>query len=813
MAVDRKEKHKKKREEKRKAIRREAETEARLSKAEEYAYLADRAFRNEDYAAALKWAQKCFKLGAGDPYLRSLASTSAFRSGDQETGYSFLRECFERGELLSKHNHFLLGQMATDHEDFVLAQAALEKLQIRPSPLKGSLPRDVQNQAKRYLEYCRGKLEQLSSSQPSRPQETGGPLPLKVSPSQKAATAAAPVPKTSQAASDQSRPAKPATADLPQAPPSMFRAPSPDSLPQLRVVFTADAKPLRDALQDNRRSDSVTLDLTLQAYRLSFRTSYDQLICLPTLHDVESLWYQQETARKVMKTFRGRAILADEVGLGKTIEGGLILKEYLLRGLVRSALVLAPSSLVHQWNEELQNKFGIPFASSLDPLFKEDPDRFWEQPFILASIQTAKSKRHFDAVTARTYDIVIVDEAHHLKNRTTLNWKLVNAIQKTFLLLLTATPVQNNLEELYNLVTLLKPGHLKTVKAFKEEFVTRGNPTDPRNREKLRGLLKEVMVRNTRSVTQLRLPPRFALTVRVAPSDSEAAFYEAVSYFVADQAARLTGRDSGGLSKMGLRSLLQAAGSSPAAALARLERIEAGAGRDGGKDVARHASDLIRMGKAIHAAAKTRKVLELIKASPDQKILFVNALATLEHLRGILQKEGVPHVVFQGSMTAAQKGEAMEAFRAGRRVLLATGSGGEGHNLQFCHVMINYDLPWNPMEIEQRIGRIHRIGQEHEVQVYNFCSSGSLEDHILDVLDRKINMFELVVGEMDMILGRLQDEEEFEDLVYEIWVKHTDEEERRKAFDVLAARLKRARQSYEKSKELDEKLFHEDFGV
>ncbi len=155
----------------------------------------------------------------------------------------------------------------------------------------------------------------------------------------------------------------------------------------------------------------------------------------------------------------------------------------------------------------------------------------------------------------------------------------------------------------------------------------------------------------------------------------------------------------------------------------------------------------------------------------------------------------------------------MEAFRGGQRVLLATGSGGEGHNLQFCHVMLNYDLPWNPMEIEQRIGRIHRIGQEHEVQVYNFCAAGSIEDRILDILDRKINMFELVVGEIDMILGRLQGEEEFSDLVYEIWVRHPDAAERQKAFDALAARLKRARSAYDKSKELDEKLFQEDFGV
>ncbi len=506
-----------------------------------------------------------------------------------------------------------------------------------------------------------------------------------------------------------------------------------------------------------------------------------------------------------MKSFRGRAILADEVGLGKTIEACLVLKEYMLRGLVRSAMVLTPSSLVDQWQEELRDKFGLSFVTSNDPLFREDPDRFWKEPFLLVSIQTARSKRHFDAVTARAYDMVIVDEAHHLKNRSTLNWKLVNAIQKTFLLLVTATPVQNNLEELYNLVTLLKPGHLKTRKAFKDEFVARGSPTDPRNREKLRQLLKEVMIRNTRSVTQLHIPPRFAFTIRVDPSPNEETFYQGISRFVTKQAAD----GSSALSKMALRRLLEAAGSSHFASLKMLEKISL-QDLDG---TSKQAKDLLEMGRSIQMGGKIRRVIELLQASPEQKIIFVNYLTTLKYFHQILKDHGMSHVVYRGGMTPAQKQQAIQTFQQGCPILLATETGGEGHNLQFCHVMINYDLPWNPMQIEQRIGRIHRIGQEKEVQIYNFCSAGSLEDYMLEVLDRKINMFELVVGEIDMILGRLQGEQEFSDLVYELWVKHPDETERQKAFNALGSRLKRARTAYEKSKELDEKLFQEDFGV
>jgi superfamily II DNA or RNA helicase len=592
----------------------------------------------------------------------------------------------------------------------------------------------------------------------------------------------------------------------PAAAPAPLPAALPEPLPDLKIVFATEPAPLLTAVQSRRQADPEAVVLALDAYRLSFRTSFDQLLCLPTLKDVRSLWHQEDTARKVMKDFRGRAILADEVGLGKTIEAGLILKEYLLRGLVKTALVLAPSSLVSQWQEELAGKFGIPFVSTQEELFRMNPAAFWAEPFILASLQTVRSKRHFAAVTSRSYDLVVVDEAHHLKNRATQNWKLVNALQKTFLLMLTATPVQNSLEELYNLVTLLRPGHLKTQKAFKAEFIARGNPTDPLNREKLRQLLKEVMVRNTRAATQLKLPPRFARTVRLAPTPAEGEFYQAVSRMVTVQAVR---PDIRGGDKLAWRQLLQAAGSSPAAALRMLERLHERQ-RDGlGSGI----GELMALGRAVRRSAKVEKVVEFLRASPEQKILFVNYLASLEYLAQALTEYRIPHAIYQGGLTPAQKQAALTTFREGCPVLLATGTGGEGHNLQFCHVMLNFDLPWNPMEIEQRIGRLHRIGQEKEVQVYNFCTAGSIEDHILEVLDKKINLFELVVGEIDMVLGRLEGEEEFSDLVYDIWIKHPEEDQRRQAFEVLAQRLRQARTAYEKSKELDEKLFQEDFGV
>ena len=137
----------------------------------------------------------------------------------------------------------------------------------------------------------------------------------------------------------------------------------------------------------------------------------------------------------------------------------------------------------------------------------------------------AKSRKRVEAVTEVPWDLVIVDEAHHCKNRATQNWRLVNALKRRHLFLLSATPVQNNLLELYNLLTLLEPGHLKTETDFKRQYVRRGNPRDPRNRERLRSLLGEVMVRNTRSLVQMDLPARYAQTILAQPQGEEAALY------------------------------------------------------------------------------------------------------------------------------------------------------------------------------------------------------------------------------------------------------------------------------------------------
>ena len=306
--------------------------------------------------------------------------------------------------------------------------------------------------------------------------------------------------------------------------------------------------------------------LRLEYAHLDVQRGFDDLLCVNAISGVERYWYQVETAKKVLKYFHGRVLLCDEVGLGKTIEAGMLMKEYVLRGMVKNILVLTPAPLVSQWQEEMAQKFDIIFATTDDPLFSADPDRFWRSSFIIASIHTAKSSKHFSRVAGNFYDLVVVDEAHHLKNRNTLNWKLVNEIQKRFIFLLTATPVQNHLIELFNLITLLKPGQFKTERLFKQAYVQRGDSRKPANKEQLRELLRDVMIRNTRSAIDLKLPRRFASTVRLEPGAAERELYRGITDYARARSESLPGPL--------LQLLLRQAGSSPAALRATLLRLQ-----------------------------------------------------------------------------------------------------------------------------------------------------------------------------------------------------------------------------------------------
>lgn len=776
MAKTKAEKRKAKRKVKSKTRRTSAAATARTEKADFYYWEYEWLREHGDDEKALFNLRKALRLQPTNRmYLEEMIRLGYDMDSD-DVQLSGLSGLYDSGQMQDTSLP-LFTNLLVQNGRYQRALDIAEVLLSRLSGMKTANKRQIRSTTSRIQDYCRHQLalQQTKKMAPGKATRPSSP-PQKDTP-----------------------PRDPSTAPDPQKHEEK-RKPHPD----IPVTFSLDEPSFTVPLTGSHFMTHTQYELALEGHSIRFRDSFENLICLNSLHNVESLWYQEETARKVLKSFRGRALLSDEVGLGKTIEASIILKEYIERGIVKNALILTPSTLVSQWQEELRTKFGLDFPSTDDPDFQKRGTQFWQEPYILASINQAKSKRNFPRVIQREYDMVIIDEAHHLKNRNTLNWKLVNSLKKRFLLLLTATPVENNLMELYNLITLLKPGQLKTASAFRNEFMTRGDPTGPQNRSRLKELLGQVMIRNTRALAQVGIPPRFAQTIRVKPSANERMLYTRIT----DLVHHINEVDAGGNTLL-LKNLLAEAGSSPKAVELTLQRLLAE--RDFLWDHEKEIRAIHNLCRTMGDTEKNKTLHKLIRANHGKKIIFVKYLGTLDHLSEFLTWNNIAHAIFHGGMNNRLKDQAINEFREEKDILVTTEIGGEGRNLQFCHQMINYDLPWNPMKIEQRIGRIHRLGQKNEVMIYNLCAADSIEDYILDILDRKINMFEMVIGEIDMIMGRVRDEKDFSDAVYSIWLNSLVEEERAHGYDQLAARLKRSKSQYEKTRALDEKLFGENY--
>lgn len=574
-----------------------------------------------------------------------------------------------------------------------------------------------------------------------------------------------------------------------QQPLSTSRAPLPPvpvvfRLPEL--VFQQMAAPLTD-LRDYFLRESAAL------WWVSNQS--DDLLCLPHCR-IKQLDYQIRTALRVLGPLRGRALLSDEVGLGKTIEAGLVLKELLTRGMVKRFLVLTVPSLVDQWEEELSDKFGLATVTTNQDALRGDAQKFWRQnPGIIASLHTLKQPAHLEIARQTHWDLLIVDEAHYLRNRESQAWLAVNALPRQFLLLLTATPVQNSLEDLYNLVTLLQPGQLPSPKQFRARFIDPKRPRQPREPEELRRLLGQVMIRNTRANSGLKLPPRRAETVLFEPDATEEKFWQR---WETELRAQL-GRMGGGQSSLWGRLLLQAAGSSPAAWRAALEKFP---NRDAAQSWCQESPLETSWRRKCELLAPLTKV-------EGGAVVFTQFLATQDALAVALRRAGVETFVVNGSTPPVERQPITEEFRKRGGALLLTQSGTEGRNLQFCHHLANFDLPWNPMEIEQRIGRLHRLGQQHPVRIYNFVQAGTLQEHLLQVLQEKLNLFELVVGETGLVLGERFSSDEFAEEVLRRW---RDNEGRvAEAFAGLGEELAAARDAYAEVKQLDETLFSKDY--
>lgn len=458
------------------------------------------------------------------------------------------------------------------------------------------------------------------------------------------------------------------------------------------------------------------------------------------LPQLTPLPHQLEVAKQVVENMNGRAILADEVGLGKTIEAGLVLKEYMIRGLVKKVLILVPASLVSQWEMELNTKFHIPAVA-------QRKSYVWEQcDIVVSSIDTAKRNPHKDIIYQQNYDMVIIDEAHKLKNNKTKNYEFVQNLKKKFCLLLTATPIQNRIEEIFNLVSLLKPGHLGSESAFFEKYKKDSRVIN--DDEPLRELVNKVMIRNRREDTGIEWTKRYVETITIEFTKEEQELYNSIELLKDD----FSGVSS---STFSLMTLKREACSSREAVYYTLKNMLQRQ-EDPSPAYEEKIASIIKKVEAVTTNSKAEKALELINKINDKVIIFTEYRATQLYLQWFLQQHGITSVPFRGGFKRGKKDWMRDLFEKRAQVLIATEAGGEGINLQFCNHIINFDLPWNPMRLEQRIGRIHRLGQKKDVMIYNFGIKNTVEDHILKLLYEKIALFEKVIGDLDDILTKLE---------------------------------------------------------
>ncbi|NLM37042.1 MAG: DEAD/DEAH box helicase, partial [Firmicutes bacterium] len=330
--------------------------------------------------------------------------------------------------------------------------------------------------------------------------------------------------------------------------------------------------------------------------------------------------------------------------------------------------------------------------------------------------------------------------------------------------------LQNDLKELFNLISLLRPGQLGSYRQFKRNFVA--DKRTAKNPEELRSLLSRVMIRNKRG-PQITLPPRKVATMPLTPSPAEQELYQRVTAFVK---AEYRKGERANVNPLTLITLQREVCSSSFAAVTTLYNLARKAGvAEAAKIVA-----LMELGGQLKENAKMNLVEEILRQTGEEKvIIFTEFLATQRYIHARLKRDGIQALTFDGSMSASKKEFTIGRFRRdpAHRVLICTESGGEGVNLQFCRTMINYDLPWNPMRLEQRIGRIHRLGQTREVYIYNLVTRGTIEEHLFKLLLEKIRLFEMVIGNTERTLNFFTREKSFESRIMGALVTAEDESE------------------------------------
>lgn len=526
----------------------------------------------------------------------------------------------------------------------------------------------------------------------------------------------------------------------------------------LKIVesFSKEDLNVIEKIKNKEFESREIFELKLKSEEAARQSEIKELISYPLIKKnlTYNLPHQQEGALKILRDLDGRALLADEVGLGKTITAGMVLKECIVRGFVRRALILTPPSLVNQWKEELKTKFELDFTE----INKESE---WEKTELaIASIDKVKNfnpqTNEFKHGQAHQiyWDIIIIDEAHKLKDKNTYRWKFVDKLQKKRLLLLTATPFQNDLIELYNLLSLLRRGHLGTISEFRSNFLLDGNERQPLNPRELKRKLSEVMIRRRRDeakgVKYMKRIPRIQSVEMTLP---EKRAYEQVVDLLLVHYLDFNGIPINTV--LAAHSILPKITSSSKSSIEFLENLI-----DNPKyhtSTVEIAQEILHDFKQLTMDSKLSKLIDIIneimsRDKTKKVLIYTKHPATLEYISSTLKKQNFNITEFKGGLTPAEKTKRIQDFKDKTQIMISTETGSEGLNLQFCSTIVNYDLPWNPMAVEQRIGRLDRIGQKSDIYVYNLATKGTMEEHVVDLIINKMCCIGLIMGELPIIL-------------------------------------------------------------
>ncbi|MGW3808285.1 SNF2-related protein [Micromonospora sp. NPDC005113] len=513
------------------------------------------------------------------------------------------------------------------------------------------------------------------------------------------------------------------------------------------IGFLLSARTHMTGALHNRGWDPAdAVRMRLEGERLATLDQFDELLAIDAAH-IEHMPHQEAAARTVLTRMGGRGILADEVGLGKTVEAGLVLKELMLRGLAQRVLIICPAPLRDQWRDELREKFDEDFtvvASGQDA-------RAFTQDRIIMTLQLVL--RNVERL-GEGFDLVIVDEAHRLagagarKTREIIGELVAKAPRVLFL---SATPVQNNLLELYRLVELLRPGTFDSERDFARRFVDGHDPRKPVNAAELRKLISSVVVRTTRQQAGVdrvhRMPPQDHGVQLTLP---ERQLYDLLLHTLRH---RMTGPGD----TMRRRQLALRLTASPQAVSRSALRM---AEREGDRGLKQTLTEIGHLAGDIRHTSREQVALNVVRQWLDahgRVLVFTQHTDTLGGILRLLDADGITAAPFHGGMSHAARSASVAEFKSGRaQVLVSTDAGAEGQNLQVSNCVLNYDLPWNPMRVEQRIGRVHRLTQTRDVHIANLFARNTLDESVYRLLHDKLAMFELLFGQVVTVLGELE---------------------------------------------------------